>query len=78
MYERALQILEEQLGADHPDTATSLNNLAASIQSQGKYKQAEPFTCVPSRSDESNWDPSIPIRPSASTIWLGFTEPGQV
>lgn len=29
------------LGATHPSTATSLNNLAALYQSQGKYTQAE-------------------------------------
>ena len=28
LYKRSLLISEEQLGADHPDTATSLNNLA--------------------------------------------------
>ena len=29
LYQRALAIWEQQLGTDHPDTATSLNNLAA-------------------------------------------------
>ena len=28
LYERALAIREQQLGPEHPDTATSLNNLA--------------------------------------------------
>ena len=40
---RALQISERQLGAEHPDTATSLNNLAVLYQSQGKYSEAEPL-----------------------------------
>jgi tetratricopeptide (TPR) repeat protein len=31
------------LGADHPDVATSLNNLAALYQAQGRYGEAEPL-----------------------------------
>src|SRR5258708_1212199 len=31
------------LGADHPDTAQSLNNLAGLYHTQGKYEQAEPL-----------------------------------
>ena len=41
--ERALAIREKILGAEHPDVATSLNNLAALYYSQGKYAQAEPL-----------------------------------
>jgi tetratricopeptide (TPR) repeat protein len=41
LYQRALDICERQLGADHPDTATSLNNLAYLHYSQGKYESAE-------------------------------------
>ena len=29
LFQRALAITEQQLGPDHPDTGTSLNNLAA-------------------------------------------------
>jgi tetratricopeptide (TPR) repeat protein len=36
-------IYEQQLGAQHPDTALSLNNLAALYHSQGKYTEAEPL-----------------------------------
>ena len=43
LYMRALRIREEQLGASHPDTATSLNNLASLYRSQGKYSEAEPL-----------------------------------
>jgi tetratricopeptide (TPR) repeat protein len=35
--------MERQLGADHPDVATSLNNLASLYDSQGKYSEAEPL-----------------------------------
>ena len=31
------------LGEDHPDTATSYNNLANNLYSQGKYAAAEPL-----------------------------------
>ena len=41
--ERSLEIREEQLGATHPDTAQSLNNLALLYKSQGRYSEAEPL-----------------------------------
>jgi tetratricopeptide (TPR) repeat protein len=43
LYERALKIREEALGANHPEVATSLYNLAGLYQSQGKYAKAEPL-----------------------------------
>ncbi len=43
MYERALAISELQLGAVHPDTAGSLNNLATFYYDQRKYTEAEPL-----------------------------------
>jgi len=43
LFKRALAIREKALGADHPDTATSLNNLAGLYDSQGKYAEAEPL-----------------------------------
>ena len=43
LYKRALAIREKQLGPEHPDTATSLNNLAGLYHAQGKYEQAEPL-----------------------------------
>ncbi|NJN73426.1 MAG: tetratricopeptide repeat protein [Limnothrix sp. RL_2_0] len=43
LYRRSLSIREKQLGADHPDVASSLNNLAALYDSQGKYAEAEPL-----------------------------------
>ena len=39
----ALAIVEEQLGPTHPDTASSLNNLAGLYDAQGSYAQAEPL-----------------------------------
>jgi len=43
LFNRALAIREKALGADHPDTSTSLNNLAFLYNSQGKYAEAEPL-----------------------------------
>jgi tetratricopeptide (TPR) repeat protein len=42
-YQKALTIREEQVGANHPDTATSLNNLALLYKSTGRYAEAEPL-----------------------------------
>jgi len=39
--QQALSIREQQLGSDHPDTATSLDHLALLYRFQGKYTQAE-------------------------------------
>jgi tetratricopeptide (TPR) repeat protein len=41
--ERALAIREKALGAEHPSTATSLNNLALLLASQGDYEGARPL-----------------------------------
>ena len=43
LYRRALAILEQALGPEHPDTANSLNNLAGLYQNQGRYGEAEPL-----------------------------------
>ena len=41
--QRALAIREAVLGAEHPDVATSLNNLAWLYQARGRYEAAEPL-----------------------------------
>jgi tetratricopeptide (TPR) repeat protein len=41
--ERALAIREKVLGPEHPDTATSLNNLAVLVQAQGDLVGARPL-----------------------------------
>jgi tetratricopeptide (TPR) repeat protein len=40
---RALEACERVLGAEHPDTLTSVNNLALLLYDQGKYDEAEPL-----------------------------------
>jgi CHAT domain-containing protein len=39
----ALAIREQALGPDHPDVATSLNNLARLLQENGEYTEARPL-----------------------------------
>ena len=41
--QEALRIREEVLGSEHPDVATSLNNLASLLRSQARYAEAEPL-----------------------------------
>ncbi|TMC16968.1 MAG: tetratricopeptide repeat protein, partial [Chloroflexi bacterium] len=43
LHQRALAIREQHLGAEHPDTASSLSNLALLYREQGKFEQAEPL-----------------------------------
>ena len=40
---KSLETSETQLGADHPNTATSLNNLAELYRAMGRYSDAEPL-----------------------------------
>ena len=40
---KALQVGETNAGKNHPDAATSLNNLARLYDTQGQYAQAEPL-----------------------------------
>ncbi len=42
-YARALAIREKVLGAEHPDTATSLNNMGALLQAMGELAEARPY-----------------------------------
>jgi CHAT domain-containing protein/Tfp pilus assembly protein PilF len=39
----AVELAQKTVGADHPETATSLNNLAFLYESQGQYAKAEPL-----------------------------------
>ncbi|KAK4652643.1 hypothetical protein QC762_0075260 [Podospora pseudocomata] len=41
MHRQELQLREKVLGKEHPDTLTSMDNLAIVLDSQGKYEEAE-------------------------------------
>jgi tetratricopeptide (TPR) repeat protein len=43
LHQRALALCEQQLGPQHPRTATSLERLAIVYKDQGKYAEAEPL-----------------------------------
>ncbi len=40
---KALEVAEKNVGPNHPDVATSVNNLAVLYKTQGQYAQAEPL-----------------------------------
>ncbi|MBH8573082.1 tetratricopeptide repeat protein [Nostocaceae cyanobacterium CENA369] len=42
-YQQCLEATKKLLGEEHPDVATSLNNLAELYRSQGRYSEAEPL-----------------------------------
>lgn len=44
---QALAEAESVFGAEHPQTANSLNNLAALLQVLGRYHEASPCTSAP-------------------------------
>ena len=48
------------LGPEHPDTATSLNNLALLLEQQGRYVEAEPLFRRALAISEKAWVRSIP------------------
>jgi tetratricopeptide (TPR) repeat protein len=67
LYQRALTIREQQLGPHHPDTASSLNNLAALYRAQGKDEQAEPLFKQALAIREQQLGPQHPD--TANSVW---------
>ncbi len=43
MYAKCLEISKVKLGDDHPDTLSSMNNLALLYSDQGRFDAAEPL-----------------------------------
>jgi len=46
LFQRALRVREQFLGPEHPQVASTLNNLALLYDAQGKYAEAEPVRSV--------------------------------
>ena len=69
LYQRALAIREKALGPEHPDVATSLNNLAALYQPRATTPRPSRSTSARLRSRRRPSAPSIPTSPRASTTW---------
>ena len=63
--QRALAITEKALGPEHPDVATSLNNLAALYQDQGNMARRSPFINGPWTSVKKPWGRSTRTWPPA-------------
>lgn len=57
---QALDISSRVLGEDHPDTASSCNNLAGVLQSLGRLDEAEPLL--------KRWVPCGPPPPAGARI----------
>ena len=53
------------LDSNHPDVATSLNNLAALYQTQGRYDDAEPLFKQALALGKRSWEMSILMSPQA-------------
>ena len=49
-WKRALSLQEKELSGSHVNTLLTLDRLGFVLRSQGKYHEAEPFTCGQSRS----------------------------
>ena len=57
-----LEASERVLGPEHPDTLTSVNNLAFLLKSKGDYAGAEPLFRRAWRPSSVFWGRSIPTR----------------
>ncbi len=57
---RTIVAHQQVLGAEHPSTLTSVNNLAALYKSQGRYTEAEPLYVRALRGAEKVLGPEHP------------------
>ena len=73
LYQRALEIREKVLDAEHPDIATNLNNLALLLRDMGRYAEAEPLYQRALEIREKVLDAEHPNTATrASTTWPSF------
>ncbi|REJ58039.1 MAG: tetratricopeptide repeat-containing protein, partial [Microcystis aeruginosa TA09] len=60
------------LGDNHPDVASSLNNLASLYESQGRYKEAEPLflqaLAIAEQALEENHPTTVKIRENLESL----------
>ena len=69
---RSLAIHEKRLGAEHPNVATVLNNLAQLLKTTNRLGEAEPLMRRSLAIDEKTSEPTIPTSASASTTLRSF------
>jgi len=60
LYQRALEIIEKVLGPQHPDVATTLNNLAGLYYHTERYEEALPLLERSLKIFESKLGPAHP------------------
>jgi Flp pilus assembly protein TadD len=60
---KALEVAEKAVGPNHPDVATSLNNLAVLYDIQGQYAQADRSSSARSQSAKRLEVRTIPLWP---------------
>ena len=68
-YETIVAWNEKSLGPDHPDTVTSLSNLAHAYRSQGLYAKAEPLYLRALAVNEKALGPEHPDTATILTTW---------
>ena len=74
LYQEALRIQQKVLGPEHPDTATSLNNLASTVLGiWASTPKPNRSTRKRSGSGRRSWAPNIPTRRPASITWPSCT-----
>ena len=79
LYQEALRIRQKVLGPEHPDTATSLNNLAVLYRAMGEYAKAEPLYQEALRIRQKvSWARTSRHGARASIIWPSCTGNGRV
>src|SRR5215472_12026879 len=71
LFQSALQTWEQHQGAEHPNVAIGLHNLARLQADQGKYAQAEPLYQRALRIREQRFGPE---HPSAATTLNGIAK----
>ena len=75
LYRRALEAQERTLGAEHPDTLVSMNNLAGCLEVMGMLKDAEPLYKKTLEARSALSVRSILTHWSQSTIWQVALKP---
>ena len=70
--ERAVELRQQVLGADHPDTLSAKNSLGLAYESAGKFDQALPLLEQTLKLAKAARAPTIPI---PSTTWPAWRRP---
>ena len=76
--QRAVELAEKQFGPEHPEVATSLNNIAVLYRAQGRYAEAEPLYQRALAVNEKALGPDHPnVDESLRNLWLLYRAQGR-